>query len=205
MQSLKCQIEEEETFCDLLLALLLIQPHILWLSSILITCIQISDILFCKSAPSQLPACTVTWECSVLAWDWAFPFVELRGFPTDPYLQLIHIPLMNCSSASQTGKLHSLQTREYTPPLSLLVCKDTEHYGLYFQCLVRWHWCLPVRWPLHAWSQTFKPKCLANSPAALFSTYFLERVLWEACRLLSIEPVVSSCQQSSQLNTNRPC
>lgn len=106
MQSLKCQIGEGETFCGLLLALLLVQPHILWLSSLLIACIQISHILFCKSALSQLPACTVTWGCSALAWDWAFLFVELQDFPTDPYLQLIHIPLMNCNSASQTGRVN---------------------------------------------------------------------------------------------------
>lgn len=106
MQSLKCQIGEGETFCGLLLALLLVQPHILWLSSLLIACIQISHILFCKSALSQLPACTVTWGCSALAWDWAFLFAELQDFPTDPYLQLIHIPLMNCNSASQTGRVN---------------------------------------------------------------------------------------------------
>lgn len=122
----------------------------------------------------------------VLSWHGTghFPLLNSMSFLQTHFFSLsmsvwwtAALPYQSGRTGLQTCKLCSLQTCwEYTPPLSLLVCKDTKHYVLYYQCMVRWQWHLSVRWPLHGWSQTFKPK-LANSPPASSSTYLSERTL----------------------------
>lgn len=103
----------------------------------------------------------------------------------------------------QACKLCSLQTCwEYT--LSLFVCKGTKQYGLYYQYLVRWHWQLPARGPLHCWSQTFKPKV----QPILHLPYLLRICLKDAVG--GLQTLVDRAshfilKQSGQLSTNCPC
>lgn len=123
MQSLKCQIEGGETFYDLLLALLLIQPHILWLSSLLRARVQMLSSFSVNLHPvSSQPALE---HGGLLSWHGTgyFPLLNSTSFLQTRIYSLsmslwwtAALPYQSGRTRLQTCKLCSPQTCwEYTP------------------------------------------------------------------------------------------